>query len=489
MEDLPFSATRREDDIIEPDRERNKQQWYSRKSYFGAVCFNIATYLIPAIYSTLSKLWIAKINADSVATTDAYTYMGVIVEIWNEGLPRASYLVIGDVTLPGNVRLNALHTLIGFQAMGGLILSLLFLILAPHFANTFVPEETVIQSINYIRISSFSTFFNVIDFTLGIGLRALDRPDVPLVISLSKTVANIVLDFLFLSTFRVTESVNVETQAATRLVCDFCGSVAGITYYFTTVKLKPKLKVASLKSLIVPGMYTFAETLLRNGLYLWLVAGIVSLGANYATAWGVFNTIRWGAVMVLTNALYDAACAFTGHQWSVSKPKDDRSCLTWNDVMHITKYSRASAAIALIFEIILAITFSFWLVEPFAYFLSESLEVAALVKMMWISIDWTYILFSISTQLSAILLSTLPVFFFIKSLLGNLLWVLPWSIALSTLSISAEEAWQYYAIIFGGSLVIGFIMQLISLGGWVYFNMKRKQFGKILQRFRISIFD
>lgn len=50
--------------------------------------------------------------------------------------------------------------------------------------------------------------------------------------------------------------------------------------------------------LLRPGVLTFAESAVRNALYLWLVTTIVALGATYATAWGVFNTIRWGLVMV-----------------------------------------------------------------------------------------------------------------------------------------------------------------------------------------------
>jgi hypothetical protein len=43
---------------------------------------------------------------------------------------------------------------------------------------------------------------------------------------------------------------------------------------------------------------TFAESTIRNALYLWLVNGIVAMGQDYATAWGVFSSIRWGLIMV-----------------------------------------------------------------------------------------------------------------------------------------------------------------------------------------------
>jgi hypothetical protein len=76
--------------------------------YSGAVVLNAIAYFIPALYGTLSKLWIAQIDWTMVATTDLYTYMGVISEIVNEGLPRASFLVIGDkkIEWQGRVKLS-----------------------------------------------------------------------------------------------------------------------------------------------------------------------------------------------------------------------------------------------------------------------------------------------------------------------------------------------------------------------------------------------
>ena len=77
-------------------------------------------------------------------------------------------------------------------------------------------------------------------------------------------------------------------------------------------------KTVSLKALRVlvrPSIYTFVESALRNALYLWLVSGIISMSADYATAWGVFNTIRWGLVMVPVQALEASALTFVGHRW------------------------------------------------------------------------------------------------------------------------------------------------------------------------------
>ena len=125
---------------------------------------------------------------------------------------------------------------------------------------------------------------------------------------------------------QVTPTVN--TQAATQLACNLTASLAGLAYFLlttqkerrkqaeispTTETSKPTL--AHLKVLLRPGFFTFTESAIRNALYLWLVSRIVAMGLDYATAWGVFNTIRWGLVMVPVAALEATSLAFVGHNW------------------------------------------------------------------------------------------------------------------------------------------------------------------------------
>lgn len=39
------------------------------------------------------------------------------------------------------------------------------------------------------------------------------------------------------------------------------------------------------------------------------------MGSDYATAWGIFSTIRWGLVMVPVQALEATTLTFVGHSW------------------------------------------------------------------------------------------------------------------------------------------------------------------------------
>lgn len=67
--------------------------------------------------------------------------MSIFTEVINEGLSRVAYNVIGDRTKGYVQRLELCGTLIGFQMIAGLGLSLIFVGVAESFTEVFVPVE------------------------------------------------------------------------------------------------------------------------------------------------------------------------------------------------------------------------------------------------------------------------------------------------------------------------------------------------------------
>ncbi|KAJ9665585.1 hypothetical protein H2201_004276 [Coniosporium apollinis] len=184
--------------------ESGRHRSWSRQRYFGALLFNTAAVLLPALYGTLSKLWVADIDSSQVVLTDVYTYIGVVAEVLNEGLPRAAWLVIGDKSSRSvPARVGLCYTLIIFQSILGLIMSIVFVSAAAQTAKAFVPVETRSTSLTYVRAAAFSCLSSAIEVAVSNSTRALDRPDVPLLISSAKFIINIVLDMLIISTFHV----------------------------------------------------------------------------------------------------------------------------------------------------------------------------------------------------------------------------------------------------------------------------------------------
>ena len=238
-----------------------------------------------------------------------------------------------------------------------MLLSIIFVSTASSFAKGFVPAGIRGASLVYVRISAFQALSSAIETAVASATRALDKPDVPLVISSVKFAVNIILDLLIISKFHVGSlKPSVNTQATIRLVCDMTAAFAGLFYFVYANTIRSRVlkthrnaiipSVRALRVLLPPGIITFIESAIRNALYLWLVHGIVSMGSDYATAWGVFNTIRWGLIMVPVQALEATSLAFVGHAWGLwrremgvenRRPKLSRSKLIGTSFSHIPK--------------------------------------------------------------------------------------------------------------------------------------------------------
>jgi Na+-driven multidrug efflux pump len=309
----------------------------------GALLFNVGAFILPALYSTLVKIWIANIDSSLVVTTDVYTYIGTIAEVLNEGLPRAVWVTIADKrTRSFESRLKLSYTLIIFQTILGMIMSIVFAGAAEAFAAAFVPHDVQKASIKYVKIGAFSALSSAIEVAVANATRALDKPDVPLFISSVKVTVNIILDLLVISKFHVGNwTPDINMQAAIRLSCDMVAAISGLLYFFMAASVRkdgnhwhwrwqgdmPTLKAFVI--LLKPGLITFAESAIRNALYLWLVAGVVSMSADYATAWGIFTTIRWGLVMVPVQALETTSLVFIGHAWGELKDTTRQQNRSW----------------------------------------------------------------------------------------------------------------------------------------------------------------
>ncbi|KAK6706783.1 hypothetical protein SNK04_007802 [Fusarium graminearum] len=434
------SITRRVRLLISPSA-------FHRTHYTGSLLFNLASFILPALYGTLSKLWVANIDSSMVVLTDAYTYMNTASEAVNEGLPRAAWVIIGDKASRSLAkRLQLTHTLIAFQTAIGLLLSTIFLGAASSFSKSFVPVEVRDVSLTYVRITSFTVLAGTLETAVSTSTRALDKPDIPLAISTVKFAVNIILDFLIISRFHVgsfTPTVNM--QGTIQLVCNLVAAFAGLVYFLWSntwsfvkhtphdpqdTRLRPSFDC--LKVLLRPGIIFFTESAVRNALYLWLVSTIVALGAVYATAWGVFNTIRWGLIMVPVQALEATALQFIGHNWGDWRRRVDISTrkprASLKDLQCIVQPALRSLTFAIIFEVPIAIFLTLFGAKPFALYISGSDEVAEVTAYMWRSLDWCYVFYAMSTQLATILLATRPKWYLYQSLASNLLYVLPWAI-------------------------------------------------------------
>jgi hypothetical protein len=94
-------------------------------------------------------------------------------------------------------------------------------------------------------------------------------------------------------------------QAIIRLIYDNLSAITGLTYFVHVVAHRTtdvnerrhlfNVSISGMKILLRPSFYTFAESAIRNTIYLWVAHEIVQLGVIYASAWG-FSTRSAGVL-------------------------------------------------------------------------------------------------------------------------------------------------------------------------------------------------
>jgi hypothetical protein len=173
-------------------------------------------------------------------------------------------------------------------------------------------------------------------------------------------------------------------------------------------------------------------------------------------------------------ALEATTLTFVGHAWGevqarlADTARSGALVVTRRHVWAVVRWACYAVAIVLVVEIPLCLAMSFAGARNFARYLSGSEEVARITVRMWRTVDWCYILYGISTQLAAVLMSTRPSWYLYQSLASNILYVLPWAIVCQVVQLNAGDAWTYHSLVFGGSLVFSFVTIVAVDAMWVF---------------------
>jgi Na+-driven multidrug efflux pump len=137
--------------------------------------------------------------------------------------------------------------MLAFQTAMGLIMTVVFVGAA---------ERIRAASLSYVPLSAPVALSSAIQVAVASSTRALDQPDVPLIISSVGFTLNIVLDLLVISKFHVgSYTPAVLTQAGIKLACDMISAIAGVLYFvYLTKKLKRGLRLEGVVEDIAPQM-------------------------------------------------------------------------------------------------------------------------------------------------------------------------------------------------------------------------------------------
>lgn len=453
--------------------------------FLGALAFNALAFLLPASLTTLSKTWLPRTDSSHIGTSNEFQCLDFTSKLLNEGVPRAAWIVIGDTaSRTYSERLRLTHTLMLFQLVISFVVFLLFSMLADLFVTPGLSDENHGRTLAYVRLIAGSMIPSAVETALVISSRALDRPDIPLVISFTNYILNIILGVhlgAILPAEKWGANADLTTQTELTLLCNILSLLAGLAYYvysaifrshnlLSTSRLRPGL--ASLSALWQPGMNTLLESLLRNLLSIFATSSIGSMRLLHASSWLIFTDLRWGLLMAPTRAFEAAALTHVAHNWSQLHAQAglaaERVRISWGRVRLITQPARAAIALNIALEVPVSIFMGVWAMQHYAsWSASNTSDIAQVAGQMWRASGWAYLCYVMSLPVGAVLLASKPRWWLSASLGPQILWVLPWALACSGRKIDQMKARWYYESVFEGTLVVTSVCVMVGMVLWV----------------------
>jgi len=261
--------------------------------------FLVLALLIPRIYSLINTMWIGHIDYSSLAIAEQYEFMGILIEIVNEGVPFGVLALVSQNYKNRSVVLKQLFAGIILQLILSTTLSIIILSNMPLFVQIIgTSAEIVDKTIRYLSLRAIALPFNSLALLLIIGIKSLDRAKLSLEIVSVNVLLNIILDLFLISNFPFSLQLGLDGAAIGYLI-------SNITYFITALgaivvilhikrqELKSQDFLDNSKSLFKVGGWTGIDSFVRNFFYFFVLQILNFMGPNQFAGFQLFQKIMW----------------------------------------------------------------------------------------------------------------------------------------------------------------------------------------------------
>ncbi len=282
---------------------------------------------------------------------------------------------------------ETLHTAYAFAILGGLVLGVIGVIIAPDVLRWMkTPKELIEESTQYVRIYSVGMVF-VFVYNMGAAvLRALGDSKRPLYLLIICCIINIILDFVFVLGFHNgVVGVGIATliaQAVSAILVTLL-----IMYRTKEVKLelrKLRLKPDYLKKLLWIGLPTGIESAMYSFSNVVIQMALNDFGVDTVAAWAAFGKID-SFFWMINSAFGTSIVTFVGQNFGAGKWERIRKAVRiWLVIAIVT--ALAVSGLILIYDRFLLGVFTtdtavidigermIWCITPY-FFLFEFIEI------------------------------------------------------------------------------------------------------------------
>lgn len=286
----------------------------------GSIPKKLVSFVIPVLLGNiLQQLYITAdaiivgryIGKLGLASIDAVHNLLRLPIVFFIGLSTGASIIISQYygAKSRKDQFKATHTAIALSILGGVILSIVGIILTPIFLSFLsIPDDIYDSSLKYVRIY-FSGISFIIIYNIGAGiLRAVGNSKTPFYILIISCIINIFLDILFVGYF----NLNVSGAAFATCIVQVFGAIM-VLFKLKNSRTDSKLYLRKikfhkniLKSIFVLGLPIAIQSIFYPIANMMMQSSINNTGTDNIAAWalcGKLDFLIWISIESMVSAI------------------------------------------------------------------------------------------------------------------------------------------------------------------------------------------
>lgn len=257
----------------------------------------------------------------SLAIVSQWQFVGLVIEVFQEAMVLAIFFFIGSqVRATATSQIDRAKTVLFVIFVASLAYSMGVFV----FTDTFIeiigtPEEIREQTRQYLEINIFSLPFMVLSAAILVLFESLGMRRLVLIMAFANVALLFGLDMIFFGSGGLSLQADVIGVAWSSLLASLTLFLFGLAMLLRTKRVQMRSLVAlpsfaGLRTYLRVGMWSGADSTVRNAAYFVMIIGIVnSIGADEIGGYYVFVQIMWGFMLVPVLAFAESAKALVAN--------------------------------------------------------------------------------------------------------------------------------------------------------------------------------
>ena len=253
----------------------------------------------------------------SLAIVSQWQFVGLVIEVFQEAMVLAIFFFLGSQIRASTVmQVDRVKTVLFVIFVASLACSVgIFLFTDAFIVMMGVPEEILEQTRQYLEITIFSLPLTVLSAAIVVLFESLGMRRLILVMAFVNVAILFGLDMLFFGAGELSLRADVIGVAWSSLLASLTLFLFGLFLLFRSKRVQARVLLslpsfAGLRTYLRVGMWSGADSAVRNAAYFVMIIGIVnSIGADEIGGYYIFIQIMWGFMLVPVLAFAESAKA------------------------------------------------------------------------------------------------------------------------------------------------------------------------------------